>query len=348
MTCLKNMPRHHAPRGQHGFTLVEVLVAMTIGMLILLGLTTLFANNSRNHAELERTSRQLESARFALDTLANDMRHAGYLGEFNPNDLGPTVTTPDDACVTSTASFGWNTAGVAVSLPAALRGIGSAESISCLTDRYRLDGTEAITVRHVNTSEETLPASVVPGNLYVQVSRCSTDIRQIVAGSAATDFTLKNIACTAAVNAVRRYIVRTYYIASCNECEPSDGIPTLKRVEMINGALRTTALAEGIENLQIEYGIDSTASMDGRPDEFITAAEVDGTPVARAWQNVVSARVHMLSRNTEKTGGYADPRTYRMGQVTVVPANSSATAPYKRTLMTETVRLVNQGDRYDK
>lgn len=336
-----NMPNPH----QAGFTLVEVMVALTIGMLILLALTVLFAHNTRNQGQLEGTGRQLESARYALDTVANDIRHAGYYGEFNPNDLGPTVTTPDDACTTDTAALGWNTATVAVSVPAAIRGIPESVSIACLANR--LSGTEAVTVRHATTGDELGLAALPAGNLYIQVSRCEEDVLQIATATGQAGLTLRNIACTAPVNAARRYSVRTYYVASCNDCVAGDGIPTLKRVEMINGELRTTSLAEGIENLQVEYGIDTTASLDGRPDEFVTAAQVNGV-APRVWGNVVATRVHLLSRNTEPTGGYTDPRTYQLGQVTVVPANAAADAPYKRTLMTETVRLFNMGDRYDQ
>lgn len=331
---------------QRGFTLIEMMVSIGIGLVILLGLTVLFSNNTRNHGELDKTNRQLESARFALDTLANDLRHAGFYGEFNPNDLMPTFTTPDDACVTDPAALGWDTSSVAVSLPAAIRGVPSGVGLSCLSNR--LAGTEAVTVRHVTTGDELPIASVAAGNLYVQVSRCSSDVLQIAAGSTSASFPLRNIGCTAAVDAVRRYSVRTYYVASCNDCTANDGIPTLKRVELVNGELRTTALAEGIENLQFEYGVDTSATPDGRPKEFITASQMTGTPVARVWHNVVATRVHLLSRNTEPTAGYSDPRTYQLGQVTVVPGSSAATAPYKRTLMTETVRMFNTGDRYDQ
>jgi type IV pilus assembly protein PilW len=64
---------------------------------------------------------------------------------------------------------------------------------------------------------------------------------------------------------------------------------------------------------------------------------------------VVAARIHLLSRNTEPSGGYSDPRTYRMGAVSVTPAAvSPAAAAYRRTLMTETVRLSNVADRHER
>ena len=326
-----------------GFTLIEVMVAITIGVLILLGLTMLFANNSRNHGELESTGRQLESARFALDAIATDMRHAGFYGEFNPNDASAIYSDPDP-CITDPAALNWDTAPLAPTIPGPVRGTPSGTVVACLANR--LAGTEAVTVRRVATGDEQTLASMVAGNLYIQVSRCSDDLQQVAAATTSAGLTLRNLACTGAVDSVRRYVVRTYYIASCNDCVANDGVPTLKRVELVNGELRTTAIADGIENLQIEYGVDTDVTMDGHPDVFVAASAFTGAPGAPVWRNVVAARMHLLSRNTEKSAGYSDPRTYQLGPVTVVP--DTASAAYKRTLMTETVRLFNAGDRYDQ
>ena len=45
-------------------------------------------------------------------------------------------------------------------------------------------------------------------------------------------------------------------------------MPTLKRVELVAGQLTTTALAEGIEMLRLEYGFDVDG--DGSPDTYLT------------------------------------------------------------------------------
>lgn len=338
--------RPPARRPARGFTLVEVMIAVGIGLLVLAGLTMLFANHARNNGEREGTGRQLESARYALDTLATDLRHAGFYGEFNPNDLGPAYSDPDP-CTNNLLNLGWNTAGVAVTLPAPLRGTPAAGALACLQER--LAGTEAVTVRRASTGGEQTLASMVADNLYLQVSRCADDVQQVAAAATAAGLVLRNIGCTAAVDAVRRYVTRTYYVARCNDCAANDGIPTLKRVELVNGELRTTAVAEGIENLQIEYGVDTDVPADGAPNVFVPAADIDGNPVTHVWTNVMAVRVHLLSRNTEPSAGYTDPRTYAMGAVSVTPATvSPAAAAYKRTLMTETVRLVNVGDRHDQ
>lgn len=313
------------------------MIALALGALILLALTLAFSRNTGNQSELERTTRRMESARFALDMLTEDVLHAGYYGEINPDMLSPTSSNPDP-CATSTANLGWATPpGPAnPTVPPAVRGIDAGEALGCLENR--LAGTEAITLRHLDTGTPIAVASMVAGNLYVQTTRCSQDVTQMIASATAADFVLRNLACDAVIDSVRRYVQRTYYVADCNDCAAGDGIPTLKRIELIDGALRVTSLAEGIENLQLEYGVDTNG--DGRPDQFVLAAGITGV-APLLWQNVVATRIHVLARNTQRSPGYTDPRTYVLGPaVSVAPADD-----FKRTLSTTTVRLVNVGGR---
>jgi type IV pilus assembly protein PilW len=100
------------------------------------------------------------------------------------------------------------------------------------------------------------------------------------------------------------------------------------------------SVAEGVENLQLEYGLDT--NVDGVPDVFVTADGVDGT-APNLWQNVVAVRLHVLTRSTQPTPGYTDVRTYQLGSVAVTPPADGN----KRTLMTTTVRLHNVGGRRD-
>src|SRR5439155_19219565 len=95
-------------RIERGFTLVEVLIALAIGVVVMLALTTLLARNSANQQELERTIRRLEGARFSLDTLAEDVMHAGYYSDFNPDGMltKPTYQTPDP-CAVAPMAQGW-------------------------------------------------------------------------------------------------------------------------------------------------------------------------------------------------------------------------------------------------
>ncbi len=326
--------------GSGGFTLIELMVALALGALILLALMLVFSRNIGNQSELERSTRMLESGRFALDILTEDVLHAGYYGDINPNILLPTFSDPDP-CETTLANLGWATppGNAAPTMPRPIRGIAAAEVVGCLANRR--SNTEAIVVRHIDTGVPIPIGSMVAGNLYMQTTRCTQDIRQMIVSSTAADFDLRNAACEPAGTnppPVSRYVARTYFVASCNDCaNGGDGIPTLKRVELVNGQLRTTSLAEGIENLRIEYGVDTTG--DGWPDGFVAATGITGVAPLE-WQNVVAARLHVLARSTQATPGYTDPRTYALGPVSVTPADS-----FRRSLMTSTVRLVNVGGR---
>jgi type IV pilus assembly protein PilW len=106
-------------------------------------------------------------------------------------------------------------------------------------------------------------------------------------------------------------------------------------------------VAEGVENLQVEFGVDTND--DGQPDNFVTmgsgviaGAWPAGTTPPNAWQNVVSVRLHLLTRSTERTPGFTDTRTYQLGPD--VPVATPADG-FKRTLLTTTVRLNNVGGR---
>jgi type IV pilus assembly protein PilW len=237
----KNMSNGRRARG---FTLIEVLVALALGVLILLALTVLFARNTGNHSELERTTRQLESARFSIVVLGEDLMHAGFYGEFNPNTLTTGVdftwrlhpVAPIDLCATAINALGWNTAGAPALIPVPVEGIAAGTALLCLPNRQ--PNTEAIVVRHAETGAATTIAAGANNDLYIQVARCPTEVPltpiRAAAGNSGT-FTLTRPDCATVNNSVRRLTQRIYYIASCNDCAAADGIPTLKRVEMIGG-----------------------------------------------------------------------------------------------------------------
>jgi type IV pilus assembly protein PilW len=143
--------------------------------------------------------------------------------------------------------------------------------------------------------------------------------------------------------------MHVYFVANNND--PGDGIPTLKRAELgANGEFSVVPLVEGIENLQLEYGLDTDG--DSMPDA-VTAdpgtyggCAADPCYVAN-WLNAVTAKIHLLSRSTEATPRYRDTKTYPLGlqadgtELTVGPFNDG----FKRHAYTETIRMNNPAGR---
>jgi type IV pilus assembly protein PilW len=208
------------PHRARGFTLIELMVSVTLGMLIVIALVMLLANVSRNNSELSSSSRSIESGRFTLQILAADVSHAGYWGGFLPqfDDLSLATTSspndvPDgmpDPCLgfagwTDTATnpnYMNNLIGVPVqgwTLPYD-SGVAAQASVYCSSVVANPYATAAVTndvlvVRHlepcqVGTGSDDCAdtrAAASP-HAYMQVSHCSRDTSSYVLGT--SGFTL--------------------------------------------------------------------------------------------------------------------------------------------------------------
>ena len=75
-------PLMPSPRG---FTLVELMVAMTIGLIILGAVGQIFATSSGTYVLQQDLARLQENGRFSMDFIAHDLRMAGYAGCVNIN-----------------------------------------------------------------------------------------------------------------------------------------------------------------------------------------------------------------------------------------------------------------------
>ena len=325
MNTTRKLGNSFPPRRQAGLSLVELMISLTIGLVLLAGITTLIARQSITRSELEKSSRQIENGRYALQILHDEIEHAGFYGEYSPSAT-TTYTVPADPCDTAVSNLGWNSATPAI--PVAIHGYagGAADptATSCL-DNYKPNTAVLVTRR---TATVTVAAAAADGvTTYLQTSRCNTDTIPFVLGTAG--FTLKQKDC-ATLAPLRQYIVRIYYISTCSICD-TDTLPTLKVVEFINNAQTTIPLVEGIENMQFDYGIDTTG--DGSSDAYTT------TPVN--WEDVMAVRVNLLARNNDPTGGYTDSKSYTLGEYGAVTPGGA----YKRHVYSQLIRAVNPSGR---
>src|SRR6185312_5202608 len=58
----------HSPRVR-GFTLVELMIGITLGLFIMIGLISLLVSNVASRSELDKSSRQIENGRYAVQLL---------------------------------------------------------------------------------------------------------------------------------------------------------------------------------------------------------------------------------------------------------------------------------------
>ena len=337
-----------ATRRQTGLSLVELMISLTISLVLLAGVTTLIVQQSGSRDELEKASRAIENGRYAMQLLHDDIQLAGFYGEYSPAS-GVAYTVPADPCnvAVGSANSGWATT---PTVPVPIFGYAGAATdpttaTTCGLSNYQ-PNTEILVIRRTATAT-IAAAAAVAGTTYLQVNRCGTVGTLFAMGTGG--FTLQQKDCST-LAPLSKYIVRVYYISSCSVCG-TDTIPTLKMVELVDGAKTIIPLVEGIENMQFDYGVDT--SSDGSPDTYTTA------PAAADWANVMAVRVNLLARNIDTTTGYSDTKTYCLSGSPPFNANGISTScntggamlfgpfnnAYKRHAYTELVRAINPSGR---
>lgn len=87
-------------RRPRGFSLIELMVAMVLGLFLMSGMIAVFAGNKRSSELNAAMSNLQESARFALDRMASDIRLAGFQGcpDMNRSSRMPAIA--DDPVTT--------------------------------------------------------------------------------------------------------------------------------------------------------------------------------------------------------------------------------------------------------
>jgi prepilin-type N-terminal cleavage/methylation domain-containing protein len=90
-------------RRQDGFTLVELMVAMSIFLLILVGIFQVFDPSRNAYQVSERKLDVQQNARVAMDRMARQIRMAGYFPENidadNTNDLSNSIQVATESAI---------------------------------------------------------------------------------------------------------------------------------------------------------------------------------------------------------------------------------------------------------
>lgn len=282
-------------RAAVGMSLIELMVAMVIGLVLMLGVVQIFMASHAASRLSEGAARTQENARFALDFLERDIRMAGHMGCVNdqghvikdgksirvniagitegdgsPLDFSVPIqgyeaggTAPGDAL---TIGGTWSAAG---SVPSAITGLTPAPigGSDILMMRYLTsEGSPVLNIISGTDSEVTvasdaaarLSAGTATTPSLFAVSDCSRV--DVFAGSLAANTitaTATSLANYAANNAVTM-VYRAEAVAYYVATNPANE-PALYRARA-NGAgtfENGEELAEGIESLQFLYGLDA-------------------------------------------------------------------------------------------
>jgi prepilin-type N-terminal cleavage/methylation domain-containing protein len=213
-TCRGNRPARHV---QYGLSLIELMVAITISLLVVLALSNLYLNISRTNNEMAKTNSQVENGRFAIQLLQSDVSHAGFWGAYVPqfDDLSIGTATPKDAptavpdpCL---AFLSWDAAYKSNLIGIPLQAYDAIPS-TCGTTLLpnKVADTDVLVVRHAETcaAGDSNCTAAAAGTLYFQASLCASENAGAAQAATSTTITL-DAGASSVDNAYNGMTVRT-------------------------------------------------------------------------------------------------------------------------------------------
>lgn len=341
-------------RLQNGFSLVELMISIVIGLVLLLGAVALMVSSKQNYVIQDDLARIQENARFAVDMITTDLKVAGYMGcvnDMTPGPGGPINNRLTAAGTGALLDFVRSIEGFQGSNdPAAAPGITTwlptntaVANLGGGADGNPVNNSDAITIRHIGGTAEqptaamaavTDPIVIANTTLGLQagelaaISNCTTtDIFQVSglaggiqhAASGLNTTDVFNGAYGVDANVSRATAVR-YYVGSLPAGDPA-GTALFR---LLNNDPNPQRLVDGVEMMQITYGVDSTG--DGLPNCFAAAgASCNGVTLdttANNWNNVVSVRVALLLASPDLVASDVDNNTYQVNDVAVPPCGA--------------------------
>ena len=283
-----------SPRVQSGFGLVELMVAMTIGLVLLGGIGYVFIGSRGAFRTTDNLSRMQENARYALDMMSRDIRMAGYLGCGNMAAIrvntiaNPPVPqmTPGNALIGYDNGSGWANP----STVAWTAGDGDVLSVmGAFSSGVNLTGNLA--PQNANIQVSSNPDGFQAGDVLVVTNCVNADV--VKATSVSNSGTTITVAHSNSSNTGNRigvygpdaFLMKVNQYSYFIGTNPA-GNRALYRVGLNGNA---EELVENVWDMQFRYGVDANA--DGATDSY--------TATPGNWAQVVSVRVSLLMRSPD-------------------------------------------------
>lgn len=313
--------------GQRGMTMVELLVALSIGSFLMIGAVQIYNQSRQAFVVNESIARVQETAQFALDTIEADLRMASNYGQQSrglsiegrslPGTPNPNALPAPNACGNT-----W-----ALDLARPVQGDNNAYNLPCAALGGVQVNSDNVTTRRATVA----PTIPLGGVLQVQSTRIQGEL--FANGAVPPAF-------SPATSATHDLLVNTYYVAADSVLIP--GVPTLRRKALVSAGggpqIVDQEVAPGVENMQLQFGVDvdadNTIDRYVNPnDPIITPGNVNFIPTAR----IITARIWILVRSVNPEPGINDQRNYQPGDVNLGVPNDE----FRRMLVSKTILLRN-------
>lgn len=307
---------------QKGLSIVELMIALTLGLILIAGLVQIFSGNQRSFIVGEANMRVQETGRMTTEFLGRAIRNADYWGciprENVANKLDnthPAYTAAEDLFSFSDGFMAYQSDGTTPGLNKTdaliLRGVGGAGDVA-ITDPMPNSSAnlKVNTVAGISESDILLISDCIAGDIF-QVTGTQTGANpginhntgaSVKPGNGkprdGVDVTVDNNCPGSAANCLSKQydqsaqIYNPYYYQFY--IDDSSGSRALFRKD---GANPAQEIMDGVWDLQIQVGIDSGLS-NGEITQWV---DIDSPTAlsASAAANVVAVRMSVLARSPE-------------------------------------------------
>ena len=310
-----------------GASITEFMIAMSLGAILIAAVTGIFISNKSNFNMQQGLMRLQENGRYTDFLLSEKIRMASFQGCSNQNlvSINNLISSPPATVNLSNSIVGYQggTSAWTPNLPSELSGAPKA-------------GTDVLEIRMAAEPGTTLSSnmsstnatidvvnriSIQPGE-FLLITDCETgDIFESSAGTSstaithtATDNTSSNLSKAYQTDAqVFKFEYYAFYIKDSGRSNAT-GLPIFALFQRdANG--NETELVEGVEEMRITYGVDTTG--DGSADTFDTAAAVE---TASQWPQVVSVDISLLLNSINEVE--VKPQQYTFQGTTITPSDN--------------------------
>lgn len=298
-----------------GFSLIELMVSLAIGVVMTFGVVNLFLQSKTSFLQDEEIARMQENGRFALRLISRELAMTGFVGGLVDMDEISTALTITASSDCGTGMLATGTA-VEHTNNAATATINN--SHKCLTNNQLQNGTDVILVRRTldtpHMTDGTVATALENNTVYLRVEDYGASATLIKGSS----FSAGDKTAGSTVDAWEYrpilFAIRQYSQTS------GDGIPTLCR-EVLTTTTGTVAptgdcLVEGIEAIHVDFGLDTDDPPDYEVDIY------DAAPTVAELATAVTARIYVLARSINTVPNYTNDKTYKMGSTSVTASDS--------------------------
>jgi len=282
-------------RQQKGLTLVEIMVAVTISLVLLAGVIKIFQSAKQSYNIQQALSRVQENARLMTDVMIRDITASGYLGCLGATSaVVNTLSDQSGNYEFATAIQGAEGGGDSDSI--IIRRASEATAIPVIEPMANQQATLKLDSAHINYASlqqwDVVTVSDCASSAVFMITNepdetgvieHETDV--VATGGANTDQSNANADLNRIFGSPSASTAKIYRVGTTNYqvLPSSSGRPTTSLFVSPGGEL-----VEGVEDLQIQYGIGSTPPNSATPaiaEQYVDADQVTD------WDGVVSIRM---------------------------------------------------------